>query len=109
MTAASRGDAGPGRSAGRARVVARREDDGAVGPVVYAGLAGADDDQGGHVHGSGVELGQAGHGELGRQELAPSARRLGMPVVMVRRPPLPDIPRCSAVPYAERWVLERTA
>jgi len=34
-----------------------------------------------------------------------AARRLGIPVVMVRRPPLPDVPRCSATAEAARWVL----
>jgi precorrin-6A/cobalt-precorrin-6A reductase len=36
-----------------------------------------------------------------------AARLLGIPVVMVCRSPLPDIPRSSATSDAARWVLER--
>lgn len=36
-----------------------------------------------------------------------AARRLGIPVVMVRRPPLLDVPSRSTAADAARWVLER--
>lgn len=34
-----------------------------------------------------------------------AARRLRIPVLMVRRPPLPDVPRCETAGEAERWLL----
>jgi len=34
-----------------------------------------------------------------------AARELGLPVVMVSRPPLPDVPRCASADEAERWLL----
>jgi precorrin-6A/cobalt-precorrin-6A reductase len=33
-----------------------------------------------------------------------AARRLGLPVVMVSRPPEPDIPQATTVAEAQRWV-----
>jgi len=33
-----------------------------------------------------------------------AARQLGIPVIMVRRPQLPDVPRCSTAPDAVRWL-----
>ncbi|MDQ3988322.1 MAG: precorrin-6A/cobalt-precorrin-6A reductase, partial [Actinomycetota bacterium] len=33
-----------------------------------------------------------------------AARRLGLPVVMVSRPPEPDIPRVTTAAEARRWV-----
>jgi precorrin-6A/cobalt-precorrin-6A reductase len=34
-----------------------------------------------------------------------AARELGLPVVMIRRPPLPDGPRCETAAQAESWLL----
>ena len=45
-------------------------------------------------------------GELTAGKLA-AARELGIPVVMVRRPPLPDVPACESAADAERWLLRR--
>jgi len=36
-----------------------------------------------------------------------AARELGLPVVMVRRPPLPDVPRRASVGDAESWLLRQ--
>jgi len=36
-----------------------------------------------------------------------AARELGVPVIMIARPPLPDVPRCASVGEAERWLLSR--
>lgn len=47
-------------------------------------------------------------GALTEGKLA-AARELGLPVVMVRRPPLPDVPRCHAVDDAARWALGHTS
>jgi precorrin-6A/cobalt-precorrin-6A reductase len=39
-----------------------------------------------------------------------AARELGIPVVMVRRPPIPDgVDAFDSVPAAVRWVLEQAA
>jgi precorrin-6A/cobalt-precorrin-6A reductase len=43
-------------------------------------------------------------GELTEGKLA-AARELGLPVVMVSRPPLPDVPRCGSADEAESWLL----
>ena len=45
-------------------------------------------------------------GELTAGKLG-AARELGVPVIMVSRPPLPDVPRCVSVGEAERWLLSR--
>lgn len=37
-----------------------------------------------------------------------AARELGMPVVMVRRPPLADVPACSSPADATRWLIRET-
>lgn len=38
-----------------------------------------------------------------------AARELGLPVVMVARPPRPDGPRCASAAEAERWLLLQLA
>jgi precorrin-6A/cobalt-precorrin-6A reductase len=43
-------------------------------------------------------------GALTEGKLA-AARELGLPVVMVSRPPRPDVPRCGSADEAERWLL----
>ena len=43
-------------------------------------------------------------GALTEGKLA-AARELGLPVVMVRRPPRSDVPRCESVDEAESWLL----
>jgi precorrin-6A/cobalt-precorrin-6A reductase len=43
-------------------------------------------------------------GALTEGKLA-AARALGLPVVMVSRPPRPDVPRCGSVDEAESWLL----
>jgi len=43
-------------------------------------------------------------GELTEGKLA-AARELGLPVVMVSRPPLPDVPRCESADEAASWLL----
>jgi precorrin-6A/cobalt-precorrin-6A reductase len=47
-------------------------------------------------------------GELTAGKLT-AAGQLGVPVVMVRRPPQPDVPRCSSAEAAARWVGQRLA
>jgi precorrin-6A/cobalt-precorrin-6A reductase len=47
-------------------------------------------------------------GPLTEGKLA-AARELGLPVVMVRRPPRPDVPCCRTADDAARWALERLA
>ena len=42
-------------------------------------------------------------GELTAGKLA-AARRAGLPVVMIRRPAPPEVPRCADVADAERWL-----
>jgi precorrin-6A/cobalt-precorrin-6A reductase len=36
-----------------------------------------------------------------------AARELGIAVIMVRRPPLPDVPRCESAGEAETWLLRQ--
>ena len=43
-------------------------------------------------------------GELTEGKLA-AARELGLPVLMVSRPPLPDVPRCESADEAVSWLL----
>ena len=43
-------------------------------------------------------------GALTEGKLA-AARELGLPVVMVSRPPLPDVPRCVSADEAASWLL----
>jgi precorrin-6A/cobalt-precorrin-6A reductase len=45
-------------------------------------------------------------GELTAGKLG-AARELGVPVIMIARPPLPDVPRCASVGEAERWLRSR--
>ncbi len=45
-------------------------------------------------------------GELTAGKLR-AARELGIPVIMVRRPSLPDVPRCESAGDAESWLLRQ--
>jgi precorrin-6A/cobalt-precorrin-6A reductase len=45
-------------------------------------------------------------GELTEGKLA-AARGLGLPVLMVSRPPLPDVPRCESADEAASWLLRQ--
>jgi precorrin-6A/cobalt-precorrin-6A reductase len=57
-------------------------------------------------HGIDVLVTKNSGGALTSGKLA-AARELGVPVVMVRRPALPDVPRCSSAAEAADWVLGR--
>jgi precorrin-6A/cobalt-precorrin-6A reductase len=55
-------------------------------------------------HGIDVLVTKNSGGDLTAGKLD-AARRLRIPVVMVRRPTLPDVPRCESAADAERWLL----
>jgi precorrin-6A/cobalt-precorrin-6A reductase len=57
-------------------------------------------------HGIDVLVTKNSGGALTAGKLA-AARELGLPVVVVRRPPLADVPRCSSAAAAARWVEQR--
>jgi precorrin-6A/cobalt-precorrin-6A reductase len=55
------------------------------------------------AHGIDVLVTKNSGGALTEGKLT-AARQLGIPVVMVRRPPLPDVPRCASAAAAAHWV-----
>jgi len=59
-------------------------------------------------HGIDVLVTKNSGGALTAGKLA-AARELGLPVVVVRRPPLADVPRCSSAAAAARWVEQHLA
>jgi precorrin-6A/cobalt-precorrin-6A reductase len=59
-----------------------------------------------HGHRIGVLVTKNSGGELTAGKLA-AARDLGIPVVMIRRPELPDAPGCASTADAENWLLRQ--
>jgi precorrin-6A/cobalt-precorrin-6A reductase len=58
------------------------------------------------THGIDVLVTKNSGGELTAGKLQ-AARELAIPVVMVTRPALPEVPRCSSAAAAERWLLHQ--
>jgi precorrin-6A/cobalt-precorrin-6A reductase len=58
------------------------------------------------AHGIDVLVTKNSGGEMTAGKLD-AARELGIPVVMVRRPPLPDVPRRASAGDAESWLLRQ--
>jgi precorrin-6A/cobalt-precorrin-6A reductase len=57
-------------------------------------------------HGIDVLVTKNSGGKLTAGKLA-AANELGIPVIVIRRPPLPDVPRCATPDEAESWVLRQ--
>jgi precorrin-6A/cobalt-precorrin-6A reductase len=60
------------------------------------------------AHGIDVLVTKNSGGALTEGKLT-AARELGIAVVMVRRPPLPDVPRCASAAAAAAWVAQHQA